>query len=268
MIKSNSSPISRGWFRDSWLLTKPFWTGPEKYQAIFLLTATIIFNLAQVGMAVYSNRWNGKLYDAIQNYAKEEFFTIFVQIFFLIIISVIVTVTHYYLNSLLQIRWRKWLTAFYLENWLKNKAYYKIKFGSSYVDNPDQRISEDINQFISLTAGLFFGILSSVTTIFSFSIILWNLSSHFKFHLYGYEFEIPGYMLWITIIYTLVATYTTFKIGRPLVKLDYQQQMYEADFRYNLVRIREYAENIASYKGDEIEKKIAGKNFDNIVTNY
>lgn len=268
MAQSNSNIISKGWLRDSWSLAKPFWISSEKYRAIFLLVVTVVFSLAQVAMAVYLNKFNGKLYDTIQNYDEVEFFKVFAQIIYLIIISITITLIAYYSNSLLQIKWRKWLTNFYLNDWFNNKAYYKSRFVELYADNPDQRISEDIHQFIGLFAGVFFGLLTSITSLFSFSIILWNLSGNFKFHFSGYEFEIPGFMLWITLIYTLVATYTTFKIGRPLVKLNYQQQAYEADFRYNLVRVREYAENIASYKGEEVEKKVANRNFDNIFANF
>lgn len=271
MAKSSAGVIaigSKGWFRDAWSLTKPFWISSEKYRALSLLAATILFNLGNVGVAVYSNSLNGQLYDAIQNYDQVKFFKVFFQIIYIIVISVSISLAGYYSNSLLQIKWRKWLTSFYLNKWFANKAYYKNRFSGAYADNPDQRISEDIHQFISSTAGLFLGILSSVVTVGSFAVILWNLSSGFIFHFYGHNLAIPGYMLWITLLYTFVATYTTFKIGRPLVKLSYQQQLYEADFRYNLVRVREYAESIASYQGNEVEKNIARKNFDNIFVNF
>jgi putative ATP-binding cassette transporter len=256
------------WFSDAWYLAKPFWSSSEKYSALFWLSIVITFSLLEVYMSVWLNKWDATFYNAIQNYDKAAFMKALFQGIYIMGLFVLTMLVGYYFNSILEIKWRKWLTHFYLNDWLDSKAYYKSRFTNAALDNPDQRISEDIREFIQLILSLFMGIFKSIVSLASFAVILWNLSGSFKFNLLNHHFYIPGYMLWMAVLYALLGTYITFKIGRPLIKLTYEQQMYEADFRYNLVRVREYAEHVASYDGGEIEKKIITKDFDNIVTNF
>ena len=256
------------WIQDAWYLTKPFWSSSEKYKALAWLSLIIILSLLEVYMSVRLNKWNATFYDAIQNYDKPAFLRALFQGIYIILSYVLTMLIGYYFKSLLEIKWRKWLTHFYLDNWFTTKAYYKVRFTKTGLENPDQRISEDIKEFINLTLSLSLGLFKSMISLGSFVIILWGLSGNFKFNLFNYHFYIPGYMVWMAILYALLGTYITFKIGRPLIKLTYEQQMYEADFRYNLVRVREYAEHIVSYKGDTAEKKIITKDFDNIVDNF
>ncbi len=253
---------------DAWHLAKPYWTGSEKGKAISLLIAIIVFSLLEVYMSVRLNKWNVGFYNAIQNFDKPGFLKALYLFSILIFSYISVIVIGFYFSSILDVRWRKWLTNFYINDWFGSKTYYRSRFTDTYLDNPDQRISEDIREFVQLSHSLFFGIFKSVITLASFAIILWGLSGNFKFILFNHKFNIPGYMVWLAVLYAFIGTYIMFKIGRPLIKLNYQQQMYEADFRYNLVRVREYAEHVASYNGDEIEKKIIKKDFDNIVSNF
>jgi putative ATP-binding cassette transporter len=254
--------------RDAWYLAKPFWTSAEKYKSCLWLGIVIIFTLLEVYMAVWLNKWHVTFYNAIQNYDKAAFMKALFQGTYIMCLFVLIMLVGYYFNSILEVKWRKWLTHFYLDNWLDSKAYYKSRFTKAYSDNPDQRISEDIREFIQLTISLFMGVFKSIVSLASFVIILWGLSGNFKFNLLSHPFYIPGYMVWMAVLYAFLGTYITFKIGRPLIKLTYEQQMYEADFRYNLVRVREYAEHVASYDGAETEKKIIMKDFDNIVNNF
>ena len=256
------------WFSDAWHLAKPFWISPEKYKALFFLIIVIVFNLLQVYASVWLNKWNATFYNAIQNYDKTAFLKAVFQGMYIMSLYVLTMLIGFYVASMLEIKWRKWLTNFYLNDWFESKAYYKYRFTNTPLDNPDQRISEDIRDFIHLTLSLFMGIFQSIISLASFVIILWGLSGALKFNVLNHHFYIPGYMVWIAILYAFLATYILFKIGRPLIKLTYQQQRYEADFRYNLVRTREYAEQIAFYNGYEIEKKIITKDFDSIVRNF
>lgn len=268
MIRRDYIKTKFKWLSDAWYLVKPFWTSHEKYMALFWLGIIIIFSLLEVYMSVWLNKWNATFYNAIQNYDKAAFMKALFQGIYIMGLYVCTMLIGYYFNSILEIKWRKWLTHFYLNDWFDSKAYYKSRFTNAHLDNPDQRISEDIREFIQLTLSLFMGIFKSIVSLASFTVILWNLSGNFKFNLLNHHFYIPGYMVWMAVLYALLGTYITFKIGRPLIKLTYEQQMYEADFRYNLVRVREYAEQVASYDGAEIEKKIITNDFDNIVTNF
>lgn len=256
------------WIKDGWYLARPYWSSSEKFKSIAWLSLIILLSVLEVYMSVRLNKWNVTFYNAIQNYDKPAFLKALFQGTYIILLYVLTMLLGYYFNSILEIKWRKWLTHFYLDNWFTSKAYYKVRFTKTRLENPDQRISEDIKEFINLTLSLSLGLFRSVMSMGSFVVILWGLSGNFKFNLFNYHFYIPGYMVWIAILYAFLGTYITFKIGQPLIKLTYEQQMYEADFRYNLVRVREHAEHIVSYKGDAAEKKIITKDFDNIVGNF
>src|SRR5262249_17069792 len=147
-----------------------------------------------------------------------------------------------YLNQWLQIRWRRWMTRSYLDRWLAGANHYRMQLLGDAADNPDQRIAEDVKQFIDggasgvgiLPIGL--GLFNSVVTLASFSIILWNLSVQAPLHMFGTTWAMPGYLVWAALLYAIAGTTLTHLIGRPLITLNFQQQRYEADFRFNLVR--------------------------------
>src|SRR6185437_7217643 len=199
---------------------------------------------------------------------KIKFYQQIIKFGYIVVFFITCAVLAYYFRKILEIRWRRWLTSYYLDKWFTSKAYYKTKFLSEVSDNPDQRISEDINSFIVLFMDVSIGLINSVVTLCSFSVILWTLSGPLKFMLGSHHIVIPGYMLWVAILYAIVGTYITFKIGRPLIKLQYQQQAYEADFRFGLMRVREYSENIAFYNGEPQEKGELTKRFTNVVNNF
>ncbi len=169
---------------------------------------------------------------------------------------------------MLEVRWRRWLTKYYLDMWFSSGAYHKNKYLEKRSDNPDQRISEDINSFLILLLDLSLGLITSVVTLVSFVSILWSLSGSLKFIIFGHNIAITGYMVWVALIYAGIGTYITFKIGYPLVKLDFYQQAYEADFRFSLTRVREHSENIAFYKGESQEKQNLLMRYSSIVNNF
>ncbi|MCE3268812.1 MAG: transporter ATP-binding protein [Burkholderiales bacterium] len=263
---SNRSPLI--WIKDAWFLARPYWTGPDKYKAIALITIVIIFNLLMVAVSVIVNKWYNNFYSALQNYNKASFYKLILIFFIIAFANIVFAVLAYYFRKILEIRWRRWLTAYYLDKWFQSKAYYKTKFLSEISDNPDQRISSDVNSFIVLVMDLLLGLINSVVTLCSFIIILWTIVGPLKFTLAGHHIIIYGYIVWACILYAIAGTYITFKIGRPLIKLDYQQQAYEADFRFGLMRIREHSENIAFYNGEAQEKSELNNRFNNVVNNF
>lgn len=256
------------WIKDAWQLAKPYWTSEERYKSSALIGLVIIFNLLVVYMTVLFNSWYNSFYNAIQSYNKTLFFQQIYKFCWLAAIYIALQIIAFYFQKILEIRWRKWMTNYYLDNWFNGKAYYKSRFGIKDCDNPDQRISADIDSFIALFMDLTLGLMNSIVTLFSFAVILWSISGNLSFDAFNHHINIKGYMLYAAIFYAIIGTYLTFKIGKPLIKLNFQQQSYEADFRFGLMRIRENSENIALYNGEIHEKDNLLKQFNNVVTNF
>ena len=170
---------------------------------------------------------------------------------------IVLAVYQLYLNQWLQIRWRRWLTTHYLGEWLHGANHYRMQLQGDAADNPDQRIAEDVKLFVERTLDIGLSLLNSVVTLCSFVIILWGLSAAAPLHVFGNEFAIPGYLVWGALIYAIFGTALTQWIGSPLVRLDFKQQQFEADFRFNLVRARENSEQIALLQGENAERAAA-----------
>ena len=210
-----------------------------------------------------------RLLDTIQNYDIDGFKQKLVVFATLASIHVLVTVYNAYLQSCLAINWRKWLTGKTMDRWLSNDNYYKLQLTDKKTDNPDQRIAEDLNLFVSSTIGLILGTATDLAMMVTFGIVLWNLSSAVDITVLGYELSLPdGYMCYLALLYAIIGTYLTFYLGKPLVKLNFRQQRYEADFRFSLIRVRENSESISMYKGEEEENKYLRHSFSDLVTNY
>jgi vitamin B12/bleomycin/antimicrobial peptide transport system ATP-binding/permease protein len=258
----------RGFLRQAWDLAWPYWKSDEKWSAIGLLAAVVALNLVTVALSVRFNYWNNAFYDALQQYNWLEFWRQF-GIFGLIAISwIVVAVYSSYLQGVLRIRWRRWLTHRYLSAWLDNQTYYRMQFNQGVTDNPDQRISEDLDSFAVSSLDLSLGLLNAIVTLLSFLSILWILSGPLRIPLGGSHLTIPGYMVFAALIYAVAGTILTRWIGNPLVRLRFDQQRYEADFRFSLVRLRENAENVASYGGEGRELDMFQTRFARVVTNW
>ena len=214
------------------------------------------------------NEWNARFYNALQDRNWNAFIYQLGYFCVLAAIFIFLAVYQLYLNQWLQIRWRRWLTSSYLDHWMEGANHYRMQLLGDAADNPDQRISEDIAQFIQLTLGIGLQLLNSCVTLFSFMIILWSLSAAAPLHLFGLSFNIPGYLLWAALIYACIGTALTHLIGRPLIALNFQQQRYEADFRFNLVRVRENSEQIALLDGERAERDRLLLRFGNVVANW
>ena len=259
-------------------LAMPYFKSDEKWKARGLLLAIILLNLGTVYMAVQFNDWNGVFYDSLQNKNESVFWQQLTRFTYLAFGSIAIAVYKFYLTQVLEMRWRQWMTTHYLQRWLSNQTFYKLELtrfsnanaaaGNINTDNPDQRISEDVNQFTTQTISLSMGLLNAVVTLVSFVGILWGLSGAFTFAFGGNSYTIPGYMLWAAVVYCLVGSVLTHYIGRSQIKLNFFQQKYEADFRHHMVRVREYSESIALDKGEKVEKTQLDKRFTTVISNY
>jgi putative ATP-binding cassette transporter len=251
-----------------WRIAAPYFSSEDKWAGRGLLAAVVVLELGAVFLTVQFNRWNNVFYNALQD-RNQAVFTYQIAYFcFLATIWVALKVYQLYLNQWLQIRWRRWMTARYLSGWLDHANHYRMQLLGDAADNPDQRIAEDTQRFVEQTLALGIGLLSSVVTLASFVLILWGLSNEAPLHLFGKDIAIPGYLVLGAMVYALLGTVLTHLIGRPLVGLNFQQQRYEADFRFNLVRTRENAEQIALMRGEPVERTRLLSRFAMVVQNW
>ena len=261
----------------AWALTKPYFQSDEKWKARGLLLAIVALNLGLVYMAVLFNDWNKLFYDALQEKNATVFWAQLGRFTYLAFAFIIIAVYKFYLTQLLELRWRAWMTGHYLQRWLSHHAFYQLELArftrqpnadQGNPDNPDQRIQEDINQFTTYTVSLTMGLLNAVVTLASFVGILWGLSGGFAFSFSGSSYNIPGFMVWMALLYCAAGSILTHYIGRPQIKLNFEQQRVEADFRHHMVRVREYSESIALDQGEAVERVQLDLRFSRVLGNY
>jgi putative ATP-binding cassette transporter len=251
-----------------WRLASPYFYSPDRKAGRMLLAAVIAIELSLVAINVMVNQWYNRFYNALQERNWDAFVSELLFFCGLAGAYILLAVYQIYLNQWLQIRWRRWMTQRYLGNWLADANHYRMQLLGDAADNPDQRIAEDIQMFVERTLTIGIGLLSAVVTLGSFVVILWSLSVAAPLHLFGGEWNIPGYLVWAALIYAIVGTYCTHLIGWPLVGLNFLQQRYEADFRFNLVRVRENSEQIALLKGEPAETDRLVDRFNRVVANW
>ena len=260
--------LTRQFFRDVWYLTKSYWQSEEKKKAFFLLGCIIALTLGVVYMLVLLNQWNNSFYSALQNYDAKKIFDELIHFSWLAAIYILLAVYSYYLQQTLILNWRRWLTTRFIDIWLQNKTYYNLQMFGKDTDNPDQRISEDVRQFVEMTLSFGIGILKAFCTFASFVVILYNLSGSLSFTFMGKTWTINDYMLWASLLYSVIGTYITHIVGRKLVKINFIQQKYEADFRFSMIRLRESAESVAFYRGEAQEGSVFKQRFKMLLDNF
>jgi putative ATP-binding cassette transporter len=251
-----------------WRIASPYFYSEDKLAGRGLLAAIIVLQLASVGGDVLINQWRNRFYNALQEKDWNGFVREMIVFCVLAGVTVLLAVYQTYLTQWLQIRWRKWMTTRFLGEWLHNANYYRMELQGEAADNPDQRLSDDVKQFVIQTLSISIGLLGSIVSLASFVIILWGLSEAAPLTLFGHEIPIPGYLVWGALIYAIFGTALTQWIGRPLVNLNFEQQRYEADFRFNLVRVRENTEQIALLKGESAERTQLLQRFGSVISNW
>lgn len=254
--------------RNFWRLARPFWASEEKYPALWLLLATVLMTLCLVGVNILTNFWNLHFYNALQALDYHGFLIGSLQFILLQIGTAAFTVGAFHFQQKLTIRWRRWATRNMLDQWLGNQRYHKLKLTETDVDNPDQRIAEDIDLFIVKSLKLSLGLLTSVVSLFSFLHILWQASSLVSVPFNDQSFVIPGLLVWIALVYAFLGTGLAFWLGRALPSLNFMQQRREADFRFSLIRLRENADSVAQYRGEVVENERFNRRLDAALENF
>ena len=257
-------------------LSMPYFRSEERWSARFLLLAIIGLNLGMVYVLVQFNEWNRVFYDALQNRDESVFWEQLKVFGMLAAAFIVVAVYRFYLTQLLEIRWRAWMTKDFLNRWTTHQIFYQIELrqalaghdGFRGTDNPDQRIQEDIQLFTATTVELSMGLLDAVVTLGSFIGILWMLSGGFSFVVSGYEITIPGFMVWMALLYSVGGSVIGHFLGRRMAPLNFTQQRLEANFRHHLIRVREYSEAIAMDRGADFENVSLQHRFLQVVGNF
>ena len=251
-----------------WRLAAPYFRSEDRWAGRLLLAAVVAIELSLVAIQVILNEWYNRFYNTLQ----DRNFSAFVSaiLFFCAIAATYTVLAVYqnYLNLWLQIRWRRWMTQTYLRQWLNTANHYRMQLLGDAADNPDQRIAEDLQMFVLNTLSIGTGLLNACVTLGSFVVILWRLSDAAPVHLFGLPFVIPGYLVLAALIYAVIGTSFTHWLGWPLISLNFRQQRFEADFRFNLVRSRENSEQIASLHGEAAERERHLDRFGNVVSNW
>ncbi len=251
-----------------WRLALPYFKSEDGWAGRLLLGAVIVLELGKVAIDVMINLWNNRFYNALQDRNWDSF--VAEILFFCVLAAIYIAIAVYqlYLNQWLQIRWRRWLTTHYLQRWLEDGTHYRMQILGDAADNPDQRMTDDVKLFAERSMTLGLGILNSIVTLGSFIVLLWNLSAAAPIHLFGAQWTIPGYLVLAAVLYAVFGTLLTHLIGRPLVGLYFNQQRYEADFRFNLVRVRENGEQIALLAGEGAERERLLNRFAAVINNW
>lgn len=251
-----------------WVLTAPYFRSEERWSAFAFVGVILGISLGIVYVNKLLNDWYGRFFEAIQNYDETAFFAEILYWTVLISIALAVVILQYVLRQYFLIRWRRWLTEHYLSDWLTGRAYYNLQLADYGTDNPDQRIAEDIRLFVERTFSLTIDFIRNAVTLVVFLSILWGLSGAVTLTLAGHSFQIYGIMVWAALVYAVVGTLAVHWIGQRLVRLNFQQEKVEADFRFSLVRVRENAEGMAFYAGEATEERNLRGRFGAVVANY
>jgi len=251
-----------------WRLAIPYFRSEDRWPGRLLLATVIGIELSIVAITVILNHWYNRFYNTLQDHDWNAFVSAILFFCVLAAIYTVLAVYQNYLNLWLQIRWRRWMTQTYLRQWLNTANHYRMQLLGDAADNPDQRIADDLQMFVQNTLSIGLGLLNSCVTLCSFVVILWSLSEQAPLHVFGAAVAIPGYLVWAALFYAVLGTVFTHLIGWRLIPLNFQQQRFEADFRYNLVRSRENAEQIAALRGEAAERERHLSRFGQVVANW
>jgi len=251
---------------DWWRLVSPYFRSEEWPYAIPLLLGAIALTLGAVGLEVLFNEWSRRFYDALEKKDEAAFWREILTFSWLAALFIAAAVTRFIVSPYLRLRWRRWLTGRYLAHWLDGRGYYRIELERT-IDNADQRIAEDLRFLGEYTMQLLLGFISAVATLISFLFILWQLSGPLSLKPIGLDIEVPGYMAIAALLYAIVGTFLANVVGRRLISLNFMKQRYEANFRFGLMRVRENAEGIALYNGEQREMDMLNMRFADVFRN-
>ncbi len=253
----------------AWQLIRMYWESEHRFFAYGLLAVVLFFTIILVGFDVLFTTWYNYFYDALQDYDVRATLQLLAIFCFMAAVYIVLYVYRFYIQAYLGLKWRQWLTKEFLDRWLARRSYYHLESFDIQTDNPDQRIQEDIQNLVLNSLNLIVGLVSSIVTIFAFVLVLWELSGILTIPLGPLgTLHIPGYLVWVGMLYNILGTWITFKLGRPLIMLNFEQQRREANFRFAAIDVRSHSEHVALYRGEDNEKNILQKIFSGVLDNW
>ncbi|MFD1805318.1 ABC transporter ATP-binding protein/permease [Pasteurella oralis] len=251
------------WGHQLWLLAEDYFNPRKNIRPLLYFIIIVFFDLLSVRIDILVSNWYNALYKSLQDMNETVFWQQMVVFAVIATSSIGNALISYYLSKRFLIHWRQWFNSKMLNKWTENQAYYKTQYLENQLDNPDQRIQQDINSFVSNTLDFATGLISAIVSIVAFTIILWNLSGTMNVG----SIEVPHAMVFLVFIYVLFTSIFAFKIGRPLIQLNFANERLNANYRYSLIRLKEYAESIAFYRGEKMEKRLLNSQFDQVIDN-
>ena len=246
----------------------PYFRSEDRVRARLLLAAVVAAELGLVWVAVAVTQWNARFFNALEAKNWVAFQSELVAFVFIAMGAVVAGMSQYYFGQTLQIRWRRWMTENYVSVWMAQGRHYRVRFVDTTIDNVHLRIANDVYLFIQRTLELGTGMLGSIVALLSFSYILWGLSLTTPLPLLGIDFAFPGYLIVAALLYAAVGTLIAHAIGWRLVGFQFNQQRYEADFRFAIVRAADHSEPVALMRGEAVERAELGRRFANLVRNW
>lgn len=251
------------WGHQFWLLARGYLSPKRSLKPLTYFVVIVFFNLVSVRLDILFSEWYKAMYDALQKMDANVFWIQMAVFSVLAAVHIGNILLTYYLTQRFTIQWRTWLNEQMVEKWTQNQAYYKSQYVYNQLDNPDQRIQQDVQSFVSSSLSFATGVISSAVSIVAFTQILWNLSGPMTIS----GVTIPHAMVYLVFIYVLVTSVIAFKIGRPLIHLNFANERLNANYRYSLIRVKEYAESIAFFRGEKMEKSVLFKQFNQVIDN-
>ena len=273
------------WGRQFWRITGDYFKGRQSAPVwavvgLLLLSAILVVRI-NVLLSYYANDLFSALQvtfqpDSARNTGIQGFWATILVFAVLAVCYVARTLADLYLTQRFIMRWRIWLSRRFIDDWLDDYAYFRSQFSRRPIDNPDQRIQQDIDIFTAGVGGepnnpshtsdrlLLFGAVQSVVAVFSFGAILWRLSGPLTLG----SVTVPRALFWVVIFYVLAATIVAFVIGRPLIRLSFMNELLNAGFRYALVRLRDASAAVGLYRGENAERRMLNGRLTAVMDNY
>lgn len=252
-----------------WELIKTYWQSPHRKSAIGWYSVMVILTICVVVTQVGLTYWSNYFYDALQKYDQPAAMRLLGLFFVLAFTFITLVVSRYYITQVFGLRWRRWLTQQCLGRWLQGRGYYYLENFDKKTDNPDQRIQDDVGGLVSNSIDLSISFIDNVLSFIGFSYVLWGLSGELRIPLGPFgTFVLHHYLLWVSVTYSIIGTLITFKVGRPLVPLNFEQQRREATFRFAAIDLRSHSENVALYRGEQHQKGVLQELFGWVLDNW
>ena len=251
------------WGKQFWMFAGGYLSPKRSIKPLLFFVLIVTLTLFSVRLSLVHSTWYNNMYTALQEFNQTVFWEQMILFCFIAGFSVAAALISYYLNQRFSINWIEWLNTELLEKWMDKRAYYKSQYIGNNLDNPDQRIQQDIQSYVKTTLSLSTGVIDAVTSMISYTILLWGLAGPMT--LLG--IEIPRAMVYLVFAYVIFTTLIAFWLGKPLIRLNFANEKLNANYRYSLIRVKEYAESIAFYAGEKVEKNRLYKQFRAVIDN-